>query len=369
MEVELFERDLATIAKSYGKVYDLGFGDVSYTELEAPDDFILESSREDRLRYYLYRKKEIIKTVDIDKPTKEGQIDLEIRKGVWEFAPGVSTIAKEGLPTSEDLVMWRVNKGAEESQRIVEEAAEVGTNAHKALEELFNGVQISMTGRSKKERWCIVSGANFLTDLKIRAIQTEQIVGYDTTLKVNNREIRVLYAGTTDLICEIWNPKLNKWEIWVIDYKTSKEAFLSHRIQVIGYAEACVSAGKITHYDRAGILLLGKQTKRGYQLVDATDLGRNKWKLSFNDFLNAYYNFLLNNGGKITLPTYKVYPLILSVKKSDEITKEDSEKVEAKKNVPSPKAKKQASTVKAKLHNDKPTHPKKDPEVHKEETN
>ena len=79
------------------------------------------------------------------------------------------------------------------------------------------------------------------------------------------------YAGTADIICKIAG------ETWLIDVKTSADAYPSYYMQVEAYAHAAE-----VEIDHTGILLLKDTTKKGWQLKETPD--REK---AFSAFLSA----------------------------------------------------------------------------------
>lgn len=293
--LDLQQRELTDLAKTYGTVYETQIGEVSYTKLVSPEDFVL-LAKDDQLRYYLYRKP----------------------NGIWEHVWGASSIVHDGLPTAEALIQWRLNHAFNSGKQglanasvlgteALELAASGGTSVHKAAEDVLNGKKVLIVGRSRKQMEGITSFANFVTDFKLRNWQTEQIVAHDKIID----GIRIVFAGTVDLIVEIFNPVLDKWETWLIDYKTSKDVQLSHRVQTVGYAAAAAQSRGIK-IDRIGVLLLGKQTQKGYLL---TEVGKERvHPITFDDFVLAYKMVLLVNGGKLPGPTYKTYPKSIQIK-------------------------------------------------------
>ncbi len=311
--ITLQQKDLTELAQTYGKVYDTKIGQVSYTKLVNPEGFVL-LSKDDQLRFYLYKKPD----------------------GIWEHIWGASSIVHDGLPTSESLIQWRLThalragkQGLDESSalsaQILEESASEGTKVHKAAEDLLNGKEVVLAGRTRKQTWAIGSFANFLTEHEIRNPLTERIVVYDQMVDCSHEGgyvphdkqsacdgTRIVYGGTIDLIVEIFNKVTKKWERWLIDYKTSSDVHLSHKIQAIGYkAAAELSLG--IKIDRVGIMLLGKNTQKGYLL---SPVGEERGhRITFRDFLLTYNMLLLVNNGKLPGPSYKTFPKSIKIDK------------------------------------------------------
>lgn len=319
--LELKQKELTEISRTYGTVHETSIGKVSYTKLTDPDGFVL-LAKDDQLRYYLYQKP----------------------GGVWEHVWGASSIVHDGLPTSEELIQWRLKhalragkQGLDEasaiSSQLLDLAAHEGTSVHKAAEDLLNGKKVTLAGRSKKQMWGIGSLANFIQDNEIRNWYTERVVAFDKMVNCSHEGgheahekidgvcdgLRIVYAGTIDLIVEIWNKLMEKWETWLIDYKTSADVYLSHKLQSIGYKAAAEQSLGIK-IDRVGILLLGKSTQKGY-LLGEVGKERNH-KLTFKDFELVYRMLLLVHGGKLPGPNYKTFPK--SIKISKEGSNEDT---------------------------------------------
>lgn len=315
--LELKKKELTDLARTYGNVYQTDIGKVAYTKLVNPEGFVL-IAQDDQLRFYLYQKP----------------------GGVWEYIWGASSIVHDGLPTSEELIQWRLKhalragkQGLDEaaalSGALLGEAAEAGTEVHRAAESLLNGEEVSLIGRAQKQTWAIGSLANFIVDHTFRNWQTEQIVVYDQMTgcghqyKPHNKMAkcngqRVVYAGTVDLVIEIWNQEKKKFETWLIDYKTSADVHKSHKLQCLGYKGA-MELSRGLKIDRVGVLLLGKATQKGYLL---SEVGKERnYRLTFDDYLLTYKMVMMINGGKLPPPNYKTFPK--SIKINQEEDKED----------------------------------------------
>jgi hypothetical protein len=318
--IALEQKELTDLARTYGKVYDTEIGEVSYTKLTDPQGFVL-LSKNDTLRFYLFRKKIFEPDPDHKGPKKE--VKMIEKKGVWELVWGASSIVHDGLPVSEELIQWRLKhalragkQGYDEAEALgraaLDLAASAGTAVHKAAEMLLADKEVHLAGRDKRQVEHIASVANFINDFEIRNWRSEKIVAYDKTTEDG---VRIVYAGTVDWIVEIKNAVTGKWETWLIDFKTSAEAYLSHKLQSIGYKEAAEQSLGIT-IDRIGILLLGRATKTGYKLVE---VGRErKYRLTFKDFETTYRMLLLVNNGKLPEPSYKTYPKTIKLIKKEE---------------------------------------------------
>jgi hypothetical protein len=79
------------------------------------------------------------------------------------------------------------------------------------------------------------------------------------------------YAGTLDWVGYLWNKKLKKYELWIIDYKISNSHSLCYESQIVCYERALKSMFKKRFKARLGILYLGKTTKKRFQLKEVSD--------------------------------------------------------------------------------------------------
>lgn len=314
--IDLQQKDLADLARTYGHIYDTLIGQVAYTKLTDPEGFVL-LAKDDTLRFYMFRK--LIEPAVLE----GGEVaDVPAKYGVWELVWGASSIAQAGLPTAEELIQWRLKhalnagkQGLDSADALgksaLNAAASTGTAAHRAAEDLLNMKSVLLAGRDKREVEHITSLCNFLNDYKWRNAQNEQIVAYDKTMPDGTR---ITYAGTVDLVIEIYNDKLEKWETWLIDFKTSADVHLTHKIQVVGYKEAAEQSLGMK-IDRVGILLLGRRTVAGYKLEE---VGRETYRVGFDKFELAYRMVLLVNKGKMPAPSYKTYPKSIKITPEEE---------------------------------------------------
>lgn len=318
-QIALDPQELTDIARVYGKVYETAIGEVCYTKLVKPDGFVL-LAKDDQLRFYMFRRN----IMKLDRATKT-EVDLKIGKGVWELVWGASSIVHDGLPVSEQLIQWRLNQALRAGKQGLNEAealgkaelnlaATAGTEVHHAVERLLNGKDVILAGLPSRIVEHITSVANFINDHEIGKLSiNEQIVAYDKTTD----GVRVVYAGTTDWIVQLKNEETGVFELWLIDFKTSADAYLSHKLQALAYKEAAEQSLGLK-IDRVGILLLGRSTKNGYKLVE---VGRERPALGFKDFELVYRMLLLINKGKLPAPSYKTYPksIKLSTKESEDV--------------------------------------------------
>lgn len=122
-------------------------------------------------------------------------------------------------------------------------------------DELLNYLLEPLTTRENR---CIKTFKTFWSDYKPVTIARE--------IKVYNKTLE--YAGTLDWVGYLWNAKKKKYELWIIDYKISKQHSKPYESQIVSYDKAmCKMYGKNFRF-RLGVLYLGKSTKKGYQLKE-----------------------------------------------------------------------------------------------------
>ncbi len=187
----------------------------------------------------------------------------------YEFVPSVTWIC-DFYPKGVGFYKWLADKGWDESQSLKEAGGIRGTKVHAAIEDLLAGMTVKMedgyTNPSTdlvepltlEEYQCIISFVAWY-----KAVQPE-IVGHDLTVW---NEVEK-YAGTIDLICKI------DGILTLVDFKTSKAVWPSHRMQVSAYKHALTD--KVPWFplkvQNLSILQLGYTKNRlGYKETDVTD--------------------------------------------------------------------------------------------------
>lgn len=145
---------------------------------------------------------------------------------------------------------WLKENG-ENSNIIAAEAAEKGSNVHKAIELLLEGQEptwINESGYvnySLYEWQMIIRFADFWNTVKPKLIKSEYHI-------FSNEHI---YAGTIDLVVEIED------QLWILDTKTSNALHTTYELQVASYAKAWNE-----HHERkinqTGILWLKSKTQK-----------------------------------------------------------------------------------------------------------
>ena len=190
-----------------------------------------------------------------------------------DLEPYVSSTWISSYVPSKELAIWMAKKGWDEAELIKQEAGARGSRVHKACEVLGLGGEVhhndvfsdgegNNAELTADEYEAILSFYSWCKEVKPNFIATEKTVFND--------EHR--YAGTLDAICEI------DGKVWLIDYKTSANIYLSHEVQLSSYLHA--DGIKV---DKMGILRLGvkKNKIKKYTFKEVSD--------KFNGFLHAKY--------------------------------------------------------------------------------
>jgi len=157
------------------------------------------------------------------------------------------------------FIEWVAKNGIQESENIKNAKGLHGSIVHSIANDLLLGNSIIYTDDY------ILNGRGY----EITPSIWEAVLSFQRWYKENNVELihsEILVhddktAGTVDLICRIND------ETWLIDFKTSKSVFLTHKIQVSAYKR--MYKDKI---DKIGILQLGYNlNKKGFKLTEVED--------------------------------------------------------------------------------------------------
>lgn len=190
-----------------------------------------------------------------------------------DWYPSVTTILSATYPKSRFLLDWQLDKGKEEADRILKEAAEDGTFVHERVEQLIKGYTVNTEFLNAKQARCLMAFVDWAKKTKPDWTATE--------IKVYNHLLR--YAGTIDVLCEI------NGEPWLIDIKTSNYIHDSYSAQVAAYAEAYSAHLVANKQFKAGILHLNARTKSGWSFKEIDILGGlSVFKNCLNLFNNLY---------------------------------------------------------------------------------
>ncbi len=163
------------------------------------------------------------------KQSRDPETDLPIYKGV----PSVTWIAGY-YPKGIGFYKWLAEMGWDEAQAAKQAAGDKGSKVHLAIEMILNGEEFRVdtkvlnksTGQMEEltfeELLCVKSFCDWRAEAKPEIISTERVVFSD----IHG------YAGRVDLICRIDGVP------YVIDFKTSKQIWREHEMQVSAYRVA-----------------------------------------------------------------------------------------------------------------------------------
>lgn len=190
------------------------------------------------------------------------------------FFPSVTTVLS-AYPKGYAFNEW-LKKNGTDSDTILKEAGDQGSNVHNAIESFLNGNEIV---------WFTNEGHNLFT-LKEWQMICKFMEFYKNVQSVENVEMQLFsekhkVGGTLDMICII------NGERWLIDFKTSNGIYKTYELQLAIYKEMYqdMTEKKI---DRYGVLWLNAATR-----TDKPPLQGNGWQVKeFTDFhqhnLNLY---------------------------------------------------------------------------------
>lgn len=268
--------DLTQLAKEYGIQEKLNNGTVTYVDIQSTNDVLFEvDGNTDTFHYYL--------------------ID-------GEYIPSVTWILGDAAPVGQGLRYFWQTKTKEEADQILSESAEFGTRMHHAAEDFLHDVELDL-----KEDYCdtrsrhtLASVARFYNDYQPEDYQVELTVAHNK--EINGQIVK--FGGKVDFVGTLTDPKTGKKQKWLIDFKTSSQIHFSHELQVVAYRAGLLESHGI-EVDKIGVLRLGTESQKGYQLKEVDTA---KTKRPFQSFLNVYNTFIDLNNGKIPEPKIKMYP-------------------------------------------------------------
>lgn len=165
---------------------------------------------------------------------------------------------------------WLKQNGTD-ADKLRDSAAERGTNVHKGIKLLIDGLTVYKANYSAEEWKMLNRFVSWVLSLdSFKPIESETSFIYDKEL--------LKYAGTVDLIAEI------NGETWLIDFKTGNGDYITYHFQVGAYAKA------LKKIDKVGILFLGMNTQKGWKLTEVTDVEE-----CFSQFASAYALWVYQN--------------------------------------------------------------------------
>jgi len=170
-------------------------------------------------------------------PSRRGYDDTYSYKGIG-YVPRVSNIIKICTDQT-NLIDWAARIGKNKMEMYRDNALDVGSTVHKAIEEYLNGhedytyieaLANEVFNDPKLVEQCITAFNNFIHWEKELAS-----LGYQIYSIANEKEVICpLYGGTIDWIAEIIDPDgISKK--YIIDFKTSKGISSSYLLQTAAY--------------------------------------------------------------------------------------------------------------------------------------
>lgn len=204
-----------------------------------------------------------------------------------------STWAKD--PFLMNYIRMRGEIGKEE----FEKAGDQGTRVHEAIHHLEKGGKINLEPYDKKERDALMAFKEFWSSTKPKFLWGETVV-YSEKLG---------FAATIDAFCEIAEEPNSEGVEWVIDWKTSKSCYDTHKIQVEAQKMALEEmTGK---KPMGGVVVLGNNTKSGWTLTALTSTDGNMLR-EIVEHLCRIYDLRFPEQRYI-----KQYPITLSLKEEN----------------------------------------------------
>ena len=164
-------------------------------------------------------------------------------------------------PKGMEYHRWLASKGWDKAEEIKNAAGDKGTKVHKALEAIFDGQTIdideclpdsegNITPITMEEWECISSGVAWANARQPKSIRGEFVV-------FNEKDG---YAGTVDRLFEI------DGEIWIVDFKTSKNIWAEHKLQLSSYKHAMMETDpKAKDYKMMALQVGYKLNRAGYK--------------------------------------------------------------------------------------------------------
>jgi len=211
------------------------------------------------------------------------------------YIPSVTWICSVGDPKGIGFYKWLAQKGWDESQAIMELAGNKGSKIHQAVEQLLKGHSVkhddlfnNRNGNPEEitaeEYEALLSFSKWYDTVDFKLISAET-----TLIHPEN-----LYAGTLDIFCDINGEK------YIIDIKTSKEIYRSHKMQLSAYKHALKDENI-----KLAILQLGyHKNKNKYKFTEVDDCF---------DLFKSAYAYWKDECGNIE-PKQKDFPLEISLK-------------------------------------------------------
>lgn len=184
--------------------------------------------------------------------------------------PSITTVLSNTQPIEKikSLENWRNSVGAEEADRITQQACESGTNVHFLAENFLKNISVDMSSYNQRD----IARFNSLK-LKLKNIKP---IGQEVVLFSDNLKV----AGRCDCI------GLYKDELCIIDFKTST------KIKSINYIDDYFI--QVTAYAQMHNEMHSTHINKGIILI-ATDNGiPQEFKFNTENYIDSLHNRLYN---------------------------------------------------------------------------
>lgn len=208
-----------------------------------------------------------------DNLKKRTKAHVRYKTSDGKVVPGATTIT--GLLNKPHLVVWANRLGLEgiDSTKYVDAAASIGTAAHRMIECYFTGERFEKENYSPADvdaaENAVLSFYEWVKRHNIKPIANEMQLVSDN----------YKFGGTIDCLCEI------DGELELLDFKTSKQIYDEHFIQLSAYRALLEEAGhKVA---RCRILRIGRDETEGFEERTMTDTSKH-FEL-FKHLLAVYY--------------------------------------------------------------------------------
>lgn len=167
------------------------------------------------------------------------------------YVPSVTKVL-DIISKGEHFNNWLKKNGAN-SDKLVSEAADFGTNIHNFLELIGKGIAVNLDALTPKQRRCVEAFNKWKEENVQEFVETEQSICTPD------------YGGTLDAIIKIKNTNRGEGELAILDYKTSGYIYDTYDLQVAAYVKAYeLNTGK--KIDKAYILRFEKKEEKQQDL-------------------------------------------------------------------------------------------------------
>ena len=221
---------------------------------------------------------------------------LNTSNGRWVQVNEKHTVASVttilGIVHKPFLTDWKIKRGYTAEVEL-KKAIRLGNVAHDIMERLVNGEDIDWVDenhyhiRGEKLRIerpmlkAIISFCEWWNDgVPKKMVQTE----------VNLYNDKRLWCGTADLVCDIWNDKLDKFERWLIDYKTSNQLSEQVDLQLTAYSILYNDYNPDSPIERVGAL----HCKNGWLKASTCSANLKEFKIMpdvWESAVNLFYHY------------------------------------------------------------------------------